>query len=113
MSAHLPRIPLSGSIDFKVTSLEIIYVTKSTYEIVTNSYKLVKLLYANSVGLHCLPMSQLYTDSKKKQYIFYTDVLDNKELCTFINMKNWFFFFFLFSLGSVMLFSGKHESSLQ
>ena len=34
MSAHLPRIPLSGSIDFKVTSLEIIYVTKSTYEIV-------------------------------------------------------------------------------
>ena len=34
MSTHLPRIPLSGSIDFKVTSLEIIYVTKSTYEIV-------------------------------------------------------------------------------
>ena len=34
MSAHLPQIPLSGSIDFKVTSLEIIYVTKSTYEIV-------------------------------------------------------------------------------
>ena len=34
MSAHLPRILLSGSVDFKVTSLEIIYVTKSTYEIV-------------------------------------------------------------------------------
>ena len=33
-SAHLPRIPVSGSIDFKVTSLEIIYVTKSTYECV-------------------------------------------------------------------------------
>ena len=58
MSTHLPRIPLSGSIDFKVTSLEIIYVTKSTYEIVKRAqYSHLALnikLQWNNVRKFCL-----------------------------------------------------------
>ena len=59
MRAYLPRISLSGLlIDFKVTFLEIIYVTESTYECVKRaqySYLALNIkLQWNNVWEFCL-----------------------------------------------------------